>query len=320
MANIVHIVATWLFNGKMPAVSDKDLELVRLGFGHLIPDAGISADNIPGNGLDSPLGDPNVEVSENLVAASLVGLLDDDDEDEPHSLLGYVDRRFSDFPVYPSSGGFAYEDLLIFCLCQVLTLEKGALLDSLFDFCYLPPSWRKKRARLIGVFSIDSGGTKPILVPHKLTTRLAWSTSSIEDTLHWFGLGKASSLRVPFLKPDHFMGVDVVFALRLSGGHQIFVMLQSKCWSQKHSPGEVELAVWRLSPEGYYYVDTKKEETKAIRNEQRRFEMRCTSSSVTQHSLWTTAKRSRPRRRNTSTRTKHPNSLFFAYLPLSKTH
>lgn len=241
MGNITHVAVAWLLNSREPNVDDKDLELVKLGFGQLVSDAGRAAD-----------AGPNVQVSENIVAASLTNLLDT--QHRQNSIPAILNRNLSSTNAVIM--GYACEDVFVYQIWKVFTaLEEGVKLRRVFDFCYLKPEWHNETARLIGVFRVHSPGeTDSQCVPAELSTRLAWSTNNAEQTLNWFQSGKAFPLRIPMLKPDNNFGPDIIFGLRLGNGEELLVCVQCKCWSKKHGVGDILEAVWKLSPEGYYSV------------------------------------------------------------------
>lgn len=233
MTSILQIVSTWLLNGRKPNLDDSEIALVTYGFGQLVSDAG-----------KSPKG--NFVASENLVAASLAAWLDD--KGQSHSLQDYLNRELA--TESHVKRGLAFEDVFVYELWK--TFSTGATLDTIFDFCYLPPSWKSEKAQLISVFKVYHDKEAPHLVPMRLTTRLAWSTGNQAQSMNWLEHGKAACLRVPFLKPDNNFGPDIMFGLRLKSGDEVFVCVQCKCWSTKHGVSDIEKAVFKLSPEGFY--------------------------------------------------------------------
>lgn len=234
MSTILEIVATWLFSGMMPALTEADLEIVNHGFGMIVPDAGVTTAG------------GKVKASENIVAASLTTWLNS--KNQAYSLRHHLNVQLAT-PDAPSRGT-AFENIMIYMLWQAFA--DGAPLDSVFDFCYLSPSWKSQKARLIDIFKAASQGGNPQLVNANLTSRLAWRTSTTQETLAWFDLSKYPHRRIPMLKPDNGMGPDIVFGLLLPGHLEIFVCVQCKCWSTKHSAADVEDLMFKLSPEGFY--------------------------------------------------------------------
>lgn len=236
MTNILEIVASWLLNGQKPELDASNLELVTQGFGYLVADAGHSHNAY-------------MMCTENLAAACLLNWLDCDDDKE-HSLRAHLDRQLAN--PKRTTAGLAFEDSFVWMLWR--TFSTGARLDSVFDFCYLPPEWATEEARLVAVFAPDKGGALELVRPD-LTTRLAWSTDSFDETMNWFKLRSSPSVRVPFLKPDNNMGPDILFLLRLKNGQLLLVLVQCKCWSKKHSAKDIEKAVFKLSLEGLYCAE-----------------------------------------------------------------
>ncbi|EJD43856.1 hypothetical protein AURDEDRAFT_167239 [Auricularia subglabra TFB-10046 SS5] len=244
---IREIVYAWIFHGRYPLMQEADIELVTLGIGRLVPEAGTVS------------GVQGVSTSENLIAAALFNWLEDGEqvatqEKKPEKLQWTRLLIYRDLSqLEPSTRGFALENSLVYLFWDAFS--KDCLLEDVFDFAYLAPSWRGQTARLVDVCRKHSGNGVPLVLTRDLTTRLAWRTDTIRDTLAWFKRGGLPNLRVPFLRPDNYIGPDLLFILRLASGEEILVCVQSKAWSRKRSADEVLAEAWKLSPERYYGTD-----------------------------------------------------------------
>lgn len=232
MENIRLVVYAWIFSGKLPRLPLNAIEMVTLSIGRIEPDVGTVSEG-------------SISTSENITANALLNWLDD----RVSTIRTMLNRFLAD--VEPAVCGYALENALVYMFWR--TFSVGATLDSVFDFCYLPPAWRGQTARLIGVFRTYAGeGLGSIPVDRQLTTRLTWRTEDVDDSMAWFSTGGVPGLRVPFLRPDVWIGPDLIFGLVLATGQEILVCVQSKSWSYRHSADTFKAEAYKLSPEGFY--------------------------------------------------------------------
>lgn len=217
---------------KFPELPSTRLHLVTDGIGRLQPGS---------LELDTP-----VIVNEPIILAALVQWVNEDPGRNPfwsHIAKGF-DQKNS------SVKGFGFEDIIIYLLWQSFS-RPGTRLSDVFSFQYLVPSWADETAQLLSAMSAFNDTSSPVFATTAFTTPLSFDAQSQQGSVAWFE--QQDQHRAPFLKPDNYHGPDAVFGVRLQSGNELLIVVQCKCWqSDKHGPKEVEEAVYKLSPEGFY--------------------------------------------------------------------
>ncbi|EJD43859.1 hypothetical protein AURDEDRAFT_167242 [Auricularia subglabra TFB-10046 SS5] len=231
---VEEIVYAWIFHNEFPILPLEQLELVTLGIGRIVP------------GNDPKGTDDRIYTTENMTAAALYNWLNDDQRDT--SLRSLLNDDLSS--VVAATRGYALENALVYLFW--LKFAAGCRLDEVFDFVYLPPSWRGKKARLVDVCRKHSDCDAARLHDKKLSSRLAWKADRILDSAKWFRKGGLPNMRIPFLRPDNLAGPDIFFILRLDSGEEILICVQSKAWSGTHTDKSVLEEFFKLSPERFY--------------------------------------------------------------------
>lgn len=229
-----HAVTYFIIKGVFPAWGEDMRELVELGLGCFVPHPDERGREI-------------VTIKESLVLTTLLRWVLGTDTGET-SLASFLDQAMAQ--MQPSARGYAFEDLVMFIMWQAFSTDLGTPLDRVFNFRYLPPSWRSETAKLIQMFKASSPNGRTYPLSAGITTRIGYAARTAEDTRSWFTESVVRQARIPFLQPDEECGADLMFGLLLRQQIELLVSVQCKCWSTMHYKGDVFKAVRKASPEG----------------------------------------------------------------------
>ncbi|EJD46494.1 hypothetical protein AURDEDRAFT_123960 [Auricularia subglabra TFB-10046 SS5] len=176
--------------------------------------------------------------------------------DGDHSpLIAWLDREMANSQA--SSAGFAFEDVMLFLFWDWFG-DEGRPLNEILDFLSPVPKWAGQNARLISVFRTNAGDGDTQFVDKLHTTEITYAADSAEDTLDWFsgffGFDRDTTApcRCPILKPNNKFGGDIVLGLLLESGIELMIVIQCKLWNKLKYTEEIELALWKISPEGFF--------------------------------------------------------------------
>lgn len=188
-------------------------------------------------------------IRENLVLACLMRWLSNPDAPMNIAKALNPDLRNPN----PSPRGFSFENALIYLLWRYFTTPGTASsLNSLCSFV-LPtpePDWASQPAQLISHFDSEQ---RPVILQPGLATCLAVTGASSQDTIDWL----KGRTRIPFFKPDIYMGPDVCFrvALRSPGSNRLRILLicvQCKAGTSLLNTLKTKHAIFSVSPERFY--------------------------------------------------------------------
>jgi hypothetical protein len=221
MMTIHRLLLHYLIRGNLLQLTEQEARMVQYGFAHFQDDKTIRAD------------EPLV-----LLAAS----------------HWFKDKRFAvdEYAIHALRSapgrGEGWEDFLAVYFVQAF--ESGRPLDHIFDFHGTTPPWSRDSAELVALsINFEEVDVSPVHMEQVGQFCLGFDATKYSDDLQWLKNPK----KQPFLFPSNFMGPDLIFVLRLSNEHLLWVVVEARYRSKcALDNAAVENAIKTLTPSKFY--------------------------------------------------------------------